>query len=92
MKSIMRPDGVTDWFPVSTPPKRVGMYQVQTPGTCCRCCWEEADYREGGWWRYGMHSTLRVAQSVKVTHWRGLEKKAANDRVQAGGASPATTG
>lgn len=58
------------WTPAEKKPKTPGVYQVQTPQTQCGCCWEEADFRNGGWWRYGMHSTLKVRQEVAVTHWR----------------------
>lgn len=71
MRSIMRPNGVTNWFPVTTPPIRDGRYEVQTPGTCCRCCWEEAEFRCGDWWRGGV--------GVRVTHWRGLENEVKNE-------------
>lgn len=63
------------WTQAETKPRIPGVYQVQTPETRCGCCWEEADYRDGGWWRYGTHSTLKVRQEVKVTHWRKPSNK-----------------
>ena len=71
----------TGWFPAATRPRREGVYEVQTPGTCCRCCWESADFRDGGWWRYGMYNTLRVREKVNVTHWRGLAEKPSNAKL-----------
>jgi hypothetical protein len=58
------------WTPATKKPGHTGMYQVQTKQTSCGCCWEEADYRDGRWWRYGKHVTLNVKQEVQVTHWR----------------------
>jgi hypothetical protein len=71
----------TGWFPAAQRPRRPGMYEVQTPHTSCRCCWEEADYRDGKWWRYGKHCTLSVRVEVDVTHWRGLAEKPSNQKV-----------
>ena len=58
------------WTQAEKKPRAPGVYQVQTPKTKCGCCWEEADFRDGGWWRYGMYGTLKVRQAVTVTHWR----------------------
>lgn len=58
------------WTPAEKRPRTPGACQVQTPDTKCGCCWEEADFRDGGWWRYGVYGTLKVRQAVTVTHWR----------------------
>lgn len=65
----MRDEGDA-WVSAATPPTQAGVYDVQTPETSCRCCWERADFRDGAWWRYGNHASLSVRQSVDVTHWR----------------------
>lgn len=58
------------WTPAANKPRREGLYQVQTLDTQCGCCWEEAHYRDGAWWVFGEHATLKVRKEVQVTHWR----------------------
>ena len=69
----------TDWIPAVKKPKREGLYEVQTPETSCRCCWEMAHYQDGGWWRFGVCAgMLKVRKEAAVTHWRGLTEKPSN--------------
>ena len=73
----------TPWFPVAKKPKRHGLYEVQTPQTSCRCCWEMAHFQDGGWWLFGLFAGLSVRREVKVTHWRGLRHKPSNAEITA---------
>lgn len=75
----------TNWFPADKKPKREGLYEVQTPHTSCRCCWEMAHFQGGKWWLFGLFAgMLHVRQEQRVTHWRGLAEKPSNARIEPG--------
>lgn len=65
------------WFKAEQPPKRNGLYEVQTPDVVGPYH-TDAHWDGYGWWIYGTHVTLRVRRAVPVTRWRHPKKIPSN--------------